>query len=106
MVFQNAPFPHDDPLSTTCREPIAFELFPRCCNWEKELESSGAAADVARQRHLFFPEVEIYLQAQSAEYRSTILRSRRLYLSSVPGLPVHPARHDNLTRIHGKKKGA
>lgn len=62
-------------------------------------KSSGAATDVARQRHLFFPEVEICLQAH------TILRSHRIYISSIPGLPVHPARHDNLTSIHGEKKG-
>lgn len=31
MTIQDAPIPHDDPLSTTCREPIACELFPRCC---------------------------------------------------------------------------
>lgn len=34
-----------------------------------------------------------------------ILRSYRICLSSVPGLPVHPARHDNLTSIYGKKRG-
>jgi hypothetical protein len=40
MAVQDGPIPHDDPLSTTCREPIAFELFPWCCSSEKE---SGVA---------------------------------------------------------------
>lgn len=40
MAVQDDPIPHDDPLSTTCREPIVFELFPRCCSLEKE---SGVA---------------------------------------------------------------
>lgn len=40
-------------------------------------------------------------------YTSRILRSDRIRvgLSWVPGLPVHLARHNNLTSIHGKKRG-